>query len=73
MKVIKHLINIMFLWSIPYILLAFFMLITWFSFSYTAAVQSQVWNVIMFFYCLLTAMMYMVSSGEEDDMSIIKP
>lgn len=72
MKIIKHLINIMFLWSIPYILLAFFMLITWFSFSYVAAVQSGVWNVVMFFYCLMTAILYMVSSGEEDEMSIIK-
>jgi hypothetical protein len=73
MKIIKHLINIMFLWSIPYILLAFFMLITLLSFNYTDVVQSTVWNTIIFFYCMLTAIMYGVSSGEEDDMSIIRP
>jgi hypothetical protein len=72
MKLIKHLINIMFLWSIPFILLAFFMLITLFSFSYTAAVTSDVWICVMFFYCIFTAILYAVSSGEEDDMSIIK-
>ena len=73
MKLIKHLINIMFLWSIPFILLGFFMVLTLFSFSYTAAVTSNVFIVIMFFYCLLSAILYGVSLGEVDDMSIIKP
>ena len=73
MKLIKHLINIMFLWSIPFILLGFFTILTWFSFSYTAAVTSNVFIVVMFLYCLFTAILYGVSSGEEDDMSIIKP
>ena len=73
MKLIKHLINIMFLWSIPFILLAFFMLITLFSFSYVAAVTSELWIIIMFFYCIISAILYMVSSGEEDEMSIFKP
>ena len=73
MKLIKHIINIMFLWSIPFILLAFFMVLTWFSFSYTAAVTSSVWITVMFFYCLLSAILYGVSSGQEDDMSILKP
>jgi hypothetical protein len=72
MKLIKHLINIMFLWSIPFILLGFFLLVTGFSFSYRAAITSEVWIVVMFFYCLLTAILYMVSSGETDEMSIIK-
>lgn len=62
----------MFLWSIPFILLAFFMLITWFSFSYTAAVTSEIWIVVMFFYCALSAILYAVSSGEIDEMSLIK-
>jgi hypothetical protein len=73
MKLIKHLINIMFLWSIPFILLAFLNLLTWFSFSYTAAVISTLWITIMFFYCLLSAILYGVTSGEEDDMSLLKP
>jgi hypothetical protein len=73
MKLIKHLINIMFLWSIPFILLAFLNVLTWWSFSYTAAVTSNVWIVVMFFYCLMASILYMVSSGEEEDMSLIKP
>ena len=73
MKLIKHLINIMFLWSIPFILLGFFNILTWFSFSYVAAVTSNVFIVVMFFYCLLSATLYGVSSGQEDDMSILKP
>jgi hypothetical protein len=72
MKLIKHLINIMFLWSIPFILLAFFMVLTWFSFSYVAAVTSQLWTVVIFFYCVLTAIIYIVSVGEVDELSIIK-
>jgi hypothetical protein len=73
MKLIKHLINIMFLWSIPFILLGFLNLLTWFSFSYTAAVTSTLWISIMFFYCLMASILYMVASGEEEDMSLIKP
>ena len=72
MKLIKHLINIMFLWSIPFILLAFFMLITWFSFSYTYVIKTELWIVIMFFYCALTAIIYFISAGEVDELSIIK-
>jgi hypothetical protein len=73
MKIIKHLINIMFLWSIPYILTAFFLVLTWFAFSYVAVVTSGVWITFTFFYCMITGMMYMIGSGEVDDMSILKP
>jgi hypothetical protein len=72
MKLIKHVINIMFLWSIPFILLALYMLLTLFSFSYKTAVTSEIWKVVMLYYCVITAVIYMVSSGKEDDMSIIK-
>jgi hypothetical protein len=73
MKLIKHLINIMFLWSIPFIMLAFLDVLTWFSFSYTAAVTSTLWITIMFFYCLIASILYGLSSGQEDDMSLLKP
>lgn len=72
MKIIKHLINIMFLWSIPHILLAFVLLITGLIYNYHTAVTSEIWIVVMFFYCIITAIMYAVSSGEVDDMSILK-
>lgn len=73
MKLIKHLINIMFLWSIPFIMLAFFMLVTWFSFSYREVITSGVWVAIMFFYCLMTVIMYAIGNEEEDALCIIKP
>lgn len=72
MKIIKHLINIMFLWSIPHILLAFVLLITGLIYNYHIAVTSEIWVVVMFFYFIITAIMYAVSSGEIDDMSILK-
>lgn len=73
MKLIKHLINIMFLWSIPFILVGFIDILTWFSFSYVEAVTSTLFISIMFFYCLLASILYGVSSGDIDDMSILKP
>ena len=72
MKIIKHVINIMFLWSIPHILLAFVLLITGLIYNYHIAVTSEIWIVVMFFYFTITAIMYGVSSGEEDEMKIIK-
>jgi len=59
----------MFLWSIPYMVVAFFMLITWFSFSYKEAVTSSVFVAIQFFYSLITFIMYGALS-EDDDESI---
>ena len=72
MKLIKHLINIMFLWSIPFILLGMFLLLTGLSFSYRAAVGSTLWISVNFFYCLLTLIIYTISVGETDEMSILK-
>ena len=62
----------MFLWSIPFILLAFVLLITGLIYNYHMAVTSELWIVIMFFYFIITAIMYAVSSGEDDEMKIIK-
>jgi hypothetical protein len=73
MKLIKHIINIMFLWSIPYMLVAFFLLTTWFSFSYTEAVTSGVFVAVQFFYSLITFIMYGVLSEDNDEsISLLK-
>ena len=72
MKLIKHVINIMFLWSIPFILLAFILLITGLIYNYHMAITSKLWVVVMLFYCVTTAIMYGVSSGEKDEMKILK-
>jgi hypothetical protein len=36
------------------------------------AVTSEIWVVVMFFYFIITAILYGVSSGEEDEMKILK-
>jgi hypothetical protein len=72
MKIIKHLVNIMFLYSIPFILLGFFCLITAFSFKYTDAVVSSVWISVVGIYCVIATLMYAVCAEEEDAMMIWK-
>ena len=62
----------MFLWSIPFILLAFILLITGLIYNYHMAITSKLWVVVMLFYCVTTAIMYGVSSGEKDEMKILK-
>ena len=71
-KFIKHVINVTFLWSIPFILLAFFLLITGLIYNYNIAITSVIWKAVMFFYFITTFVLYVVSSGKEDDISIIK-
>jgi hypothetical protein len=72
MKLIKHLANLMFLWSIPFILVVFFWLLTGMSFSYTDAVTSSVWVVVYAFYFMMIFIMYMVSVDEEDALALWK-
>ena len=71
-KFIKHVINVMFLWSIPFILLAFFLLITGLIYNYPMAVTSDLRKVVMLFYFISTFVLYVMSSGKEDNISIIK-
>jgi len=72
MKLIKHLVNIMFLYSIPFILLGFFCVITAFSFKYTDAVTSSVWVAVVGMYCIIATMVYAISAEEDDTMAIWK-
>jgi hypothetical protein len=72
MKLIKHLVNIMFLYSIPFILLAFFCLLTAFSFNYIDAVTSSVWIAVVGMYSLVSTLVYAVSAEDEDAMAIWK-
>lgn len=72
MKIIKHVVNLMFLYSIPFILLGFFCVITAFSFKYTDAVTSSVWIAVVGMYCIIATLMYAVSAEEEDAMMIWK-
>lgn len=72
MKLIKHLANLMFLWSIPFILVVFFWLLTGMSFSYTDAVTSGVWTVVYGIYFIMLFIMYMVGVDEEDALALWK-
>lgn len=67
MKLIKHLVNIMFLYSIPFILLGFFCVISAFSFKYTDAVTAGVWVAVVAMYTLCITIVYAVSAEEEED------
>lgn len=66
MNLIKHLINLMFLWTIPYVIVLFFMLITGFAFTYSEGIHSDVFVVISTFYSIVMLMAYLVGNSEED-------
>ena len=70
MKAIKHLINVAFLWSLPYASLLFFWLLTLCQFSYVAAITSTVWAVVVFFYSLMALILYGVSVDTEDEITL---
>ena len=70
MKLIKHLINVAFLWSLPYASLLFFWLLTLCQFSYAAAITSTVWAVVVFFYSLMALILYGVSVDTEDEITL---
>ena len=70
MKPIKHIINLAFLWSLPYAALLFFWLLTLCQFSYTSVITSTVWAVIIFFYTLFSVVIYSCNNGSEDDITL---
>lgn len=71
MKAIKHLINIAFLWAIPYVCLVFFWILTLCQFSYMAVVTSGIWAVVVAFYSFMTLILYSLNNGSEDDIKIV--
>lgn len=72
MKLIKNLVNLMFLYCVPFILLGLFCLLTAFSFKYSNAVTSNVWIVVITLYSITVTILYGVSLDEEDELSIWK-
>lgn len=70
MKAIKHLINVAFLWSLPYACLLFFWLLTLCQFSYKAAITSSVWAVVVSFYSFMALILYSLNNGSEDDITL---
>ena len=65
MNLFKHIANLLALWTIPYVIVLFFMVITGFAFTYSEVVHSEVFIVISFFYNLLTLITYMAMGDDE--------
>lgn len=72
MKLINHLLNLMFLWSIPFIMVAFFYLLTLFSFSYVSCVTSDVWIFLYSVYFMMSFIAYGVIEEDDDCLKLIK-
>jgi predicted membrane-bound mannosyltransferase len=66
MNLIKHIANVLALWTIPFVIILFFMLITGFSFTYYAAVTSEEFIVFNFFYCIITLITYAVHNKHNE-------
>jgi hypothetical protein len=71
MKAIKHLINIAFLWTLPYTCLLFFWLLTLCQFDYKWVVMQPLWIIIVGFYSVLAVVLYSMNNGSEDDIKIV--
>jgi len=66
MNLIKHIANILALWTIPYIFVLFFMTITAFAFTYSDAVTSGPFIVFSTLYYIISLMMYFIMSDEPE-------
>lgn len=70
MNLIKHIANILALWTIPFVFVLFFMLLTGFAFTYNQAVTSQTFAVIYTVYAGSMLIGYMILSDDEDAQSL---
>lgn len=66
MNLIKHIANILALWTIPFVIVLFFILVTGFGFTYSEAINSEVFIVMNTIYSISILLGYMILSGEED-------
>lgn len=71
MKLIKHIINLLLLWAIPYVCLFFFWLLTLCQFSYRQTIINGYWVITVSIYCLMVAILYSLNNGSEDDIKFI--
>lgn len=66
MNLIKHVANLLALWTIPFVFVLFFMLITGFGFTYSEGINSEVFIVMNTIYSLSMAIAYMIFHDDED-------
>ena len=65
MNLIKHIANLLALWTIPYIIVLFFLLVSGFAFTYVEAVSSGPFLFSYTVYFIIAFMVYCISDGEE--------
>jgi hypothetical protein len=70
MNLIKHIANLLALWTVPFVFVLFFMLVTGFAFTYNQAISSEVFIIMNTIYTVSTLLGYMILSDDEDCQSI---
>jgi hypothetical protein len=70
MNLIKHIANLLALWTVPYIIVLFFLLVTGFAFVYQDAITSTPYIIAYAFYFIMMSILYM--TGDEKDFDSIK-
>jgi hypothetical protein len=67
MNLIKHIANLLALWTIPYVMVLFFLLVSGFAFTYNAAVSSTAFIFVYSIYLIMMFIIYMTANEEESD------
>ena len=70
MNFIKHIANLLALWTIPYVIVLFFLLVSGFAFVYQDAITSTPYIIAYAFYFMMMSILYM--SGDEKEFEGIK-
>ena len=67
MNLIKHIANLLALWTIPYIIVLFFLLVSGFAFTYNEAITSVPFIMMYVLYFIMMFIIYMTSNEEDCD------
>jgi hypothetical protein len=67
MNLIKHIANLLALWTIPYVMVLFFMLVSGFAFTYNDAVSATAFIFVYSIYLIMMFIIYMTANEEESD------
>ena len=67
MNLIKHIANLLALWTIPYVMVLFFLLVSGFAFTYNDAVSSTAFIFVYSIYLIMMFIIYMTCNEEESD------
>jgi hypothetical protein len=67
MNLIKHILNLLALWTIPYVIVLFFMLVSGFAFTYNQAITAPLFIIVYVLYYIMMFIVYMSSTEEDCD------